>query len=237
MVWFLMLCICCNYIIKQFISMSAAGNPYVIGWKELDPHLHHMILDHANRRIWWEDVRLELPLPHVWDNLADFEEFKEALEEYQNNDDEGDDENEGDSRVRMVRKYVFERSNKSILGPVTVSFGESVYREYYHGFTADMTPIYAALDRTFSWSGICKIRMTEYEDEDGDEYLMFQFFRRRQNGQEESVQIPAEFLYIQQCFDFTKDIVAQRLVEVLHMKHREVAGVDEFTLGRFAHET
>jgi len=190
--------------------MSAAQNPYVIGWKDLDPNLHQMILGHANRRIWWEDYRLTQQLPHVWDNFADFEVFKEALEEFQNNDD---DEDEGDSRVRMVRKYVFERSDKSILGPVTVSFSERVHREYYQGWAADMTPIYAALDRTFSWSGISKIRMTEYEDEDSDQYLIFQFIRRRQNGQEDRVQIPANFQYIQQCFDFTKDIVAQRLVK------------------------
>jgi len=158
--------------------------------------------------------------------LADFEVFKEALEEFQDNDDEDD----GDSRVRMVRKYVFERSDKSMLGPVTVSFSERVNREYYQGW-ADMTPICAALDRTFSWSGISKIRLTEYEDEDSDQYLVFQFIRRRQNGQEDRVQIPADFQFIQQCFDFTKDIVALRLVEELHMKHRVVAGVDEFTLG------
>jgi len=174
--------------------MSAAQNPYVtFGWEDLDPHLQEMILGYANRRFWFEDYRLARQLPNVWDNLADFEVFKEALEDFEDNDDE-----ERDSRVRMVRKYEFERE-QDILGPVTVRFSEKVNRHYYEGW-ADMSPICAALDRNFTWSGISKIRLTEHEDEDYDKYLIFQLFRRRQDGQEEKVHMPADFQSIHFLF-------------------------------------
>ena len=206
-------------------------NPYMIGkdfrdWTQLYPHLQEMVLSHSDRRLEWDDYTAKRTLPQNLLSPAEHAAWLRHIEEDLN----GDPDDDG-STVKMIHDYVFERVGPCILGPVTVKFKERVWQFYYNDGVPqgqqglNLAPLCAAFDHDYVWDNITKIQMRRNA---AHNTYRFRFIRRKEDGQREAILPPVEFRNI-----FLSDYAAfvECMVEILHMKHRAVAGIDEFTLG------
>ncbi len=144
----------------------------------------------------------------------------------------------GNAWVGTTQRLVVTRPRHDILGhgpddTLTVRFSDLVDRNYYifnHGGEYDLgydrNAVCSAMDIKRTWTDVFKIRLVFIEtwSEHQRNYALF-FMRRDVDGNEEV--IDTDFvLHTRE----NKEAFAQKLVEELHLRHRIVAGCDEFTL-------
>jgi hypothetical protein len=144
----------------------------------------------------------------------------------------------GNAWAGTTQRLVITRPRCNILGhgpddTLTVSFSDLVDRNYYifdHGGEYDLGydrhAVCSAMDVKRTWTDVFKIRLVFIEtwSEHQRNYALF-FTRRGVDGNEEV--IDTDFvLHTRE----NKEAFARKLVEELHLRHRIVAGCDEFTL-------
>jgi hypothetical protein len=132
---------------------------------------------------------------------------------------------------------VIERSRHSIRGhgprdSLTVTFSEIVHRNCYtfqyaeeQGYPFDKEAVFAAMDHTQTWAAVKQIRLIPARGQYNMSYHM-QLVRR--GAHVEEIVTISEF---QLSFTkYLKDVIVQRLLEGLQLRHAVVGGVDEYTV-------
>jgi len=206
--------------------MSASANPYTVdddrfNWKELNENLQDMILGHADRRIEWDYA--------IYETVSEALVPPDIMAQFKAERDEHDE----DYEIQLEFQYfcVFERKN-GMLGTVTAHFSKYTNRNVYDyaGMIhipegLDLDAVAAELDVEHTWSGIIKIRLLPTQHGT----WQFELTRKMEDGNKEVILVHSDFYLAANQSTMDKDEFVQLMKDKLHMKHRVVAGVDQFT--------
>jgi len=246
-------------LIKENMSMQslakarvqARQNPYVCtavkgnikgSWSKLPEDLQDQILRKARLRFVYErDCERQVPLTLRAAPLS-----REELE---------DRDLMYSRAAQTIQRLVIKRSRASIEDPLsnqlddtmTVNFSERVIkndinRERFNRWGFDMNAVCDGMDFKLTWTDVIKIRLVFGETEFDLRYnFVLALTRRGNHGSEEVVFVRRDVsgrenvvLPVSNFILFgreNKDAFAQRLANELDLRHRVVAGCDEFTVG------